>query len=325
MKFKWVAFMALSLSVIIGCGQTATPDSARPVTGANAASETAPKSAAVSVQDFAGRTVSFQAVPQQIVALSSGEMDIVYALGGQLVGRPTTSAPLAVKEAEKVQQIGTTHGIDLEKIALVSPDLVLGNHPMNTKDIPSIESIGAKMVLTSANSVEDIKKQIALIGQLLQKDDKARELIGSIDKKLTELQHNRAAEKPRVLLVYGAPGTYMAALNNSLSGDMLVMAGGENIAADYPKLENYPQYAQLNTEKIIQSDPQLILLMSHGNPETVKEGFVKEMQQNAAWTSLDAVKQNRIEVLPSDLFGTNPGTRVIEALDLLQKLLQSAK
>ncbi len=84
---------------------------------------------------------------------------------------------------------------------------------------------------------------------MLQKDDKARELIGSIDKKLTELQHNRAAEKPRVLLVYGAPGTYMAALNNSLSGDMLVMAGGENIAADYPKLENYPQYAQLNTEK----------------------------------------------------------------------------
>jgi iron complex transport system substrate-binding protein len=117
----------------------------------------------------------------------------------------------------------------------------------------------------------------------------------------------------------------MAALNNSLSGDLLLTAGGENIAADYPKLDNYPQYAQLNTEKIMKSNPQLILIMSHGNPEKVKDGFIKEMQQNAAWNSMDAVKNNKVEMLPADLFGTNPGTRVVEALDQMNKLLQAVK
>jgi iron complex transport system substrate-binding protein len=308
--------IAIALLLISGCGQTLSGNN-----GASAASALN----AVSIQDFAGRSVTFQTVPRKIVALSNGDMDIVYALGGEVVGRPTSTVPVAIKEAANVEQIGTTHGIDLEKIARLSPDVVLGNHPMNTKDIPAIEGIGSKMILTSANSIDDIKKQIRLFGQLLQKDTKADELIHAIDEKLKEIKTSDSAAKPRVLLVYGAPGTYMAALNNSLSGNMLVMAGGENIAADYPKLENYPQYAQLNTEKIIKSNPQLILLMSHGNPEQVKDGFLKEMQQNAAWNSLDAVKENRVEVLPSDLFGTNPGTRVIEALDLLKKLLQAVK
>ncbi|SDI01143.1 ABC transporter substrate-binding protein [Paenibacillus naphthalenovorans] len=315
-KYGGFICMAIALLLASGCSQT-QPDG----TGALAAS--APK--AVSIQDFAGRSIDFPSVPRKIAVLSNGDMDIIYALGGEVVGRPTSNGPVPIKDAAQAEQIGTTHGIDLEKIAYLSPDVVLGNYPMNTKDIPSVEGIGSKIMLTSANSISDIQKQIQLFGQLLQKESKANELILAIDQKVKEINPEENTVKPRVLLVYGAPGTYMAALNNSLSGDILVKAGGENIAADYPKLENYPQYAQLNTEKIIQSNPQLILLMSHGNPEQVKDGFLKEMQQNAAWHSLDAVKENRVDVLPADLFGTNPGTRVIEALDLLHKRLQDVK
>ncbi|MBB3112453.1 iron complex transport system substrate-binding protein [Paenibacillus phyllosphaerae] len=311
---------AIMVSVIAmltaGCGQpAAAPDTT--------AAGTSPQ--AVTVTDFAGRTIAFDHVPQSIAALSNGEVDIVYALGGEVVGRPASSSPVPVKEAEEAFEIGSTHGIDLEKLALIAPDVVLGNNPMNAKDIPSVESLGSKMVLSSANSIADIKKQITLFGQLLQREDKAAELNTAIDDKLAALQTQTGGEKTRVLLVYGAPGTYMAALNNSLGGDILTLAGGENIAADYPSLESYPQYAQLNTEKIVESNPQLVLLMSHTDPDNVKEGFLKEMAQNAAWSSLDAVKNNRVEVLPADLFGSNPGTRVTEALDRMSELLASVK
>nr|WP_308422998.1 ABC transporter substrate-binding protein [Paenibacillus marchantiophytorum] len=278
-----------------------------------------------SIQDFAGRNIVFSKVPQRIATLSNGELDIVYALGSEVVGRPTSTSPVWVKEAEKALQIGSAHGIDLEKIALLSPDVIFGNQPLNSKDIPSLEALGSKVVLSSANSIEDIKKQIQLVGQVLQKQAKAAELVSTLNEKLRSYTSDGGTSKPRVLLVYGAPGTYMAALNNSLSGDILTKAGGENIAADYPKLESYPQYAQLNTEKIVKSDPQLILLMSHTSPDQVKDGFMKEMSQNSAWSSLDAVKQNRVEVLPADLFGSNPGTRVTESLDILHKLLLAVK
>lgn len=315
MKRLKYACIALMLGLAFGCSL--------PSNNPSPSNTSADSIAEITIQDFAGRSASFNKAPNKIAVLSNGDLDIIYALGASVVGRPSSAGALSVPEAADAEQIGTTHGIDLEKIALIAPDVVIGHHPLNSKDIAAVESIGAKLILTSANSIEDIKRQIQLYGQLLQREDEASEVTRSIEDKVKELSTPSLIDKPRVLLVYGAPGTYMAALDNSLSGDILRLAGGINIASDYPKLEQYPQYAQLNTEKIILANPDHIMLMSHGDPETVKEGFVKEMEQNPAWNKLDAVINGQIEVLPSDLFGTNPGTRVIEALELMADRLQT--
>lgn len=241
--------------------------------------DSSPGSAAVSLTDFAERTVTFEHPPERIVALSNGEMDIIYELGGELVGRPNSNRTIAINEAKNVEEVGSTHSVDLEKITALQPDVVLGNHPMNTKDIPAIEGTGAQVILTGANSVDDIKKQVELFGKLLRKEDKSKEIIDNIENKVDEVQASQSGERPRVLLVYGAPGTNMAALPNSLSGNLLELAGGENIASDFPGLDSYPQYAQLNTERIIEANPEIILLMSHGNPEEVKDSFLNEMKK----------------------------------------------
>ncbi|MCR6095693.1 ABC transporter substrate-binding protein [Salipaludibacillus agaradhaerens] len=277
-----------------------------------------------SIDDFAEQTITFQQAPERIAALSNGDMDIIYALGGSLVGRPTTSFDLVIEEAEEVEQIGSTHEIDLEKLTYVQPDVVLGHTQMNAKDVPTIQGLGAQIVLTDAQSVDDIKEQVLLFGQMLQKEDEAAQIVETITHKVSEIQSVTHNESVNVLLVYGAPGTYMAALPNSLSGDLLDIAGANNIASDFDRLEAYPQYAQINTERVVEANPDYILIMSHGNSDEVKDGFLKEMEQNAAWSEINAVKNNHIELLPSDLFGTNPGTRVTEALDLLVTLFESA-
>ncbi|MCR6111470.1 ABC transporter substrate-binding protein [Bacillus sp. A301a_S52] len=277
-----------------------------------------------SIDDFAEQTITFQQAPERIAALSNGDMDIIYALGGSLVGRPTTSFDLVIEEAEDVEQIGSTHEIDLEKLTYVQPDVVLGHTQMNAKDVPTIQGLGAQIVLTDAQSVDDIKEQVLLFGQMLQKEDEAAQIVETITHKVSEIQSVTHNESVDVLLVYGAPGTYMAALPNSLSGDLLDIAGANNIASDFDRLEAYPQYAQINTERVVEANPDYILIMSHGNSDEVKDGFLKEMEQNAAWSEINAVKNNHIELLPSDLFGTNPGTRVTEALDLLVTLFESA-
>lgn len=278
---------------------------------------------AVHITDFAGRSLAFSAPPVRIAALSNGDLNTVYALGGTLVGRPTSSH-VAVPEAESVPQIGTTHSIDLEKLALLQPEVVLGNEPLNSKDIAAVESVGSQMMLTSANSVDDIKRQIELLGVLLDKTAKAQELIQELDARIAQLQSAQPADQPHALIVYGAPGTYMAALPNSISGNIAELVGFTNIAAGYPSLENYPQYAQLSTERIIEANPQYVFIMGHGNPEEVTAGFLTEMERNPAWNSIDAVVNNRVTVLPSDLFGSNPGARVMEALDTLQAIRSKA-
>lgn len=319
-RFKiWgLALLSLAMAGCQNAGGSGSPGTP------NAAGATGEKPL-MTIRDFADRTIVFSKVPENIVALSNGDMDIVYALGGKLVGRPTSAGPLPVPEAAEVEQIGSTHQVDLEKITLVKPDVVLGNVSLNAKDVPAIEGLGAQMVLTEANSVDDIKKQIALFGDMLQKQEQAKKLIADIDAKLNEAKAQAPDPKPRVLLVYGTPGTNMAALPKSLGGNLLELAGGVNIAADFPGLQSFPQYAQLNVERIMQANPQYILIMTHGDPEAVRASFVKEMEKNAAWNDLDAVRNGRVDVLPSDLFGTNPGTRVTEAIDRLQGIFRAVK
>ncbi|MEH6943293.1 ABC transporter substrate-binding protein [Bacillus sp. JJ722] len=321
MKKGIIIHILLALLVVSGCSQKTSVETKK----ADSKTEATAKSTEITITDFADRKVTFDKAPSNVVALSNGDMDIIYALGGKLVGRPTAHGKNATPDLQAVEQVGSSHEFDLEKIANLKADVVLGSNPMNLKDVAAVEGIGSKMILTNANSIKDIQKQILLYGDLLQKREKAAELNKNIEEKLDEISQNQPGEKVRVLLIYGAPGTYLAALPNSLSGNILETVGGENIAADYPALDQYPQYAQISAERIIESNPQYILLMGHGNPKEVREGFMKEMKQNAAWNNLDAVKNNRVEVLPSNLFGTNPGTQVTEAIDLLDGLLKSAK
>jgi iron complex transport system substrate-binding protein len=46
------------------------------------------------------------------------------------------------------------------------------------------------------------------------------------------------------------------------------------------------------------------------------------MEKNAAWKNLDAVKKGNIVVLPSNLFGTNPGTKITEAVEYMRQSLK---
>ncbi len=313
MKQMVVAFFSILIMITAGCSSDSVQTEHEQETNGNH----------ISITDFSDRTIDFEEKPKNIVSLGNGETDIVYALGEEVVGRPTGDP--VVDASKDALEVGSTHSVDIEKITSLEPDVVLGNHPMNTNDAQSIESIGSEMVLTSANSVDDIKKQVTLLGELLEQEEMSSDIIHTIDEKIDQIQTNLPDKKPRVLLVYGAPGTNMAALPNSLSGDILELAGGENIASDYPSLDAYPQYAQLNTERIIESNPQFILLMSHGNPEEVKESFIDEMANTAGWNELDAVQQDNFIILPAELFGTNPGTKVVDALDYLHELLIETK
>lgn len=266
------------------------------------------------IVDHADREIFFDKVPNKIIPLGYGELDIIYKLGHKAVGRPNGDSPN--KEAADLPEIGSTHTIDLEKISALNAEVILGNYPMNMKDVNTLESLNKKVVLSSSNSVKEITEQITLFGNMLEREEKASELVNNIESHVKKV-HNPNKKPVRSLLIYGAPGTNMAALPNSLSGNILEIAGGENIAGDFKKIEDYPQYAQLNAERIIEADPEVIFLMSHGDPLEVKKGFLKDMEQNAGWSKLSAVKNDLFIILPPDLFGTNPGTRVTESIDFL--------
>ena len=274
----------------------------------------------IEITDLSGRKVTFDKTPESFATLSMGDMDIIHALGGKIIGRPDTKLTLP-EELKKAQVIGNAHQPNFEQIASLKPDVLVANNGFQ-KNVPTVEGQGTKVVISTANSVQDIQKNIEIYGAVMKKEDKAKELNQKMNDQMKKYEKKSDV---KALLVYGAPGTYLAALPTSLSGDILEKTGGKNIAAGFPEMKEYPQYAQLSVERIIEANPDVIYLITHGDPKSVKKAFEGEMMKNEAWKNLEAVKQNRVVILPPDLFGSNPGTKVTEAMDFMYKSIQDVR
>lgn len=62
-----------------------------------------------------------------------------------------------------------------------------------------MEGVGPKVVLTGANSIDEIKKQTAVLGELLGKETKAKELEANIDQKVAEVKKKQQGKKSALI------------------------------------------------------------------------------------------------------------------------------
>lgn len=269
--------------------------------------------------DDLGNKLEFEEAPKSVATLNPGMLDILVELDVNVTGRPTMTTEMT-DEVKAIQEIGNPHEPSFEQIAVVNPELLIVP-PSFMQYASTLEATGTKVAYLNMDSIEGIKSTIEKYGSLFGKNDRAKEIVEEIDTKLAEAKADLTLN---ALIVYGAPGTYLAALDNSLYGDILAKVGGNNIASDLPALEKYPSYASLSAEKIVEGNPQIIMLITHADPKIVQEGFEKQMSEDAAWKNLDAVKNGQILILPSELFD-NPGTQVVEAIDYMKDLLNEAE
>lgn len=312
LQFLLVVALALSLAA---CGEESKQADVNAATDQQAL-DTA---GALTLIDDLGNKHAFAATPSSVATLNPGMMDILLALGANVTGRPTISSEMK-EEVKAIQEIGNPHEPSFEQIAALNPEVLIV--PASFQQFATtVEATGTKIVYSSMNSIDDIKNTIKKYGVLFNNTAKADELVAQIDEKIAKGATESTLD---ALIVYGAPGTYLAALDNSLYGNILKNAGGKNIAADLPATDKFPTYATLSVEKIVERNPKVIMLITHANPEAVKEGFEKQLKENAAWKNLDAVKNNQIIILPADLFD-NPGTQVIDAIDYMRDVLKTAE
>lgn len=317
-KFKFLLVGALALS-LAACGEEskqAETDSSKDKVEMEQQVESGE---AVTFIDDLGNKLEFEATPRSVATLNPGMMDILLALGANVTGRPTITTEMK-EDVKAIQEIGNPHEPSFEQIAALNAEILIVP-PSFQQFATTVEATGTKIVYLNMNSVDDIKKTITQYGELFNNSAKANELVAQIDEKIAQGATESTLD---ALIVYGAPGTYLAALDNSLYGDILKKAGGKNIAADLPATEKFPSYATLSVEKIVERNPKVIMLITHANPATVKEGFEKQLKENAAWKNLDAVKNNQIIILPAELFD-NPGTQVVEAIDYMREVLKTAE
>ncbi|WMM34266.1 heme ABC transporter substrate-binding protein IsdE [Shouchella clausii] len=255
--------------------------------------------------------------PARIVATTVSATELADALNLELVGIPTSYKELPVRY-ENVTEIGNPMSPDMEQIRSLDADVVWSVTTLEADLEEPFAQAGIDAKFLNFQSVEAMSEEILEMGEAYQREEQANRLVARFNERISELQkQTKDADSPSVLILMGVPGSYLVATEHSYIGDLVRLAGGENIVQG----EEEAEYLASNTEYLQQANPDVILRAAHGMPEEVVEMFDEEFKTNDIWKHFNAVKNGRVYDLEELLFGTTGNIAVVEALDELEAML----
>lgn len=268
----------------------------------------------ITVSDDTGRSLTIDKKPEKIVSLAPSNTEILYALGlgGKVVGN--TEYCDYPEEAKDVEKVGGFSDPNIEKIVSLEPDLVLGA-TMHEKHVADMEKLGLKVVLINATNIDGVMKDVELVGQITGQTQEAETVVSDMQEKVsgvqTALKDLADDKKVKVFyLMWDDPITTVG--SNTLISDVLITAGGVNVAADAE--QDYPNYS---LEVLVTKNPDAIVYTKMGsgtglNPDTIKS--------KSGWEAISAVKNDRIYSIDDNLM-SRPGPRIVDGLIETAKVL----
>jgi iron complex transport system substrate-binding protein len=257
----------------------------------------------------------------RLITTTSALTDIMAELDLELVGMPDTSYDIPERYKE-LPTVGNAMDPDEEKIMALKPTEVFSVTSLEMDLEEPFAAYGINARFVNLQGIDQMLAAIEEIGADYDRVEEAEKLTTEIETNINELSAAvEGKEKPKVLILFGVPGSYLVSTENSYVGDLVKKAGGENIVQG----ADQPEYLASNTEYLHQSNPDVIIRLSHGMPAKVVEMFDEEFATNDIWKHFNAVKNDRVYDLDEPVYGTTANLHVIEALEGLIEILHEEK
>ena len=294
---KWVLGLALSIGVLAACGDDETTQVEEPKTNETVGAQTA-------VEE-----------EHRIIAGTVVLAQILDKLNLDAVAVPDTIKDLPAR-FDGLPNIGNAMDPDAEIIKSLNPTEVLSVSTLEYDLKTKFEQLKIPVDFVDLSGIEAMMAEITELGERYNRVEEAKALNAELQAEIDAVEvASSGKEKPRVLILLGVPGSYLVATENSYAGDLVRLAGGENVMAGQEA-----EYLPSNTEYLYESNPDIILRLAHGMPDEVIQMFDEEFVTNDVWKHFNAVKNGNVYDLEEELFGTTAALNVPEALDELVEI-----
>ncbi len=284
--------------------------------GCGSNDNTAKPAAYFTITDDAGRTVTLDKKPERIVALSTSFLEPLHEVDASVVGCP--SSKMGIPEYYKdIEKVGAVYNINAEKVVGLKPDLVIAMKGMNDKFVSTFESSNIPVIVLDMKSYDQVKHCLEIFSQITGEKDKAASAEAKMDKKIADIKAKLPEGTTRIAILHSTAQDVTVQLDDSIAGSVAKMLGFVNVAADAKPLENNPDSAPYSLETLVKKDPDVIFVTSMGDMETIKKAMQDNVENNSAWQTLRAVKENHLYFLPQKLFLLNPGMNYPQAAEVM--------
>jgi iron complex transport system substrate-binding protein len=252
-----------------------------------------------------------QVTVDRVVALTSMSADLIYRLNPEkLVGIPSGRLLDDDPRFNDIARVGLGNGPNLEQIVALNPDVVIGAADFHEDIARRFQALDIPVQLIDLDSWDSLSRTTIELAQLTGMDPQI------LLERYQQLISTNNPQGPRLLLLAGTQ-PLLSPNQDSWAGDLLSQFGVQNLTADLQSQGQFQGYVTLAEEKILEADPEILLLVNPQSPDPLAD-----FQARPFWQQLQAVKREQVYVF--DYYGlVNPGSLdKIEAACLkLQEIL----
>ena len=270
--------------------------------------------AAISVIDDAGRTVTLIKPAQRIVSLAPHVTELLFAAGaGKLVVGVVRYSDFP-EAAKQVPEVGDYNALDLETLLSLKPDLIVGWQSGNpAAAVERLLKFNIPVFLSEPRQLEDIATNLERLGVLSGTEASANAASAQFRAQLKQLRANYSGKAP-VTVFYQVWDRPLITLNGAhMISAVLELCGGKNLFAGLPVLA-----PEVSMEAVLAANPDAIIASGSASSEDHGLG------QWARWPSLRAVRNKQLYfVEPDTIQRSTP--RLLQGAKEICSALESAR
>lgn len=196
---------------------------------------------------------------QRVISLAPHTTELAYAAGLGPAMIAVSDYSDYPEQAKNLEKVANYHGIKLERIIALKPDLILawegGNSP---RELKKLEQLGMTVFYSKPTTLDDIAIAIEELSQWATDPSYAQKTLTNYRADLEQLR-SQYAHKRKVPFFYQLSTKPMISVaGSSWPSQVFTLCQGENIFQNSPS-----PYPQVSEEQVVVRQPEVIFTSEH--------------------------------------------------------------
>lgn len=275
--------------------------------------------------DALDREVTIKKNPEKVAALLGSFADVWILAGGEICATAEDAWDDFGLDLDAVN-IGGAHSPSLELLLSSNPEFVIASSSTssNVEMKETLEDAGITIAYFDVDNFYDYLEMLDICTDITGRKDLYETNGLEIEKQIEEIKDKfnkeEISEEEKTVLLLRTASSFVKAKGSkgTILGEMLDDMGCINIADnDETLLEN------LSVEAIIKEEPYHIFVVTMGSDtKAAMESLENLINENPAWNTLDAIKQDRMYVMDKKLFNLKPNANWANSYQELYEILK---
>jgi iron complex transport system substrate-binding protein len=314
-KSFWAFFSIIALLLLAACG------SAEEKTTEKKDTDKPKEETSYTVEHAMGST-TIKGTPKKIVILTNEGTEALLAMGVTPVGavQSFTGDPWYDHIADQLKDtkvVGVEGEVNVEAIAALQPDLIIGNKMRQEKIYDQLNAIAPTVFAETLRG--DWKENFKLYAKALNKEDKGNEVLKDYEGRITEISEKLGDKKNlKVSMVRFMAGEVRIYHKDTFSG---VILGDLGFAR--PESQNVDDFAERNVtkERIPAMEGDILFYFTYETGDGKGSELEKEWIADPLFKNLEVAKKEEVHKVSDTIWNTAGGVLAANLmLDDIEKI-----